>query len=115
MSTYTWAARVSTRTGLPTVLGWSEHEYRWRGSWEPQAGRREDVEQAYNTTSVEEARVILEKYDVEYVYVGDLERDTYAEVGLAKFAEMGEIVFQQGRVTIYRVETTQDEAHVQQW
>lgn len=111
---YSSAGRISARTGLPTVLGWPDHEYRWRGSWEPQAGRREDVEQAYETTSAEEARAILEKYDVEYVYVGDLERDAYGEAGMAKFAELGEIVFQQGRVTIYRVGTTQEEAGVRQ-
>ena len=45
-----------------------------------------DVKQAYQTTSVDEARQILETYNVKYVYVGALERETYGEQGLAKFA-----------------------------
>ena len=97
-SDYLAFGRVSSRTGIPTVLGWPEHEWRWRGSWEPQGGERTsgggwcpsvrcvDIEQAYRTTSAEEARAILETYDVEYVYVGSLERDSYGEAGMAKFA-----------------------------
>ncbi len=96
--------RISERTGLPTVLGWPDHEYRWRGSWEPQAGRREDVQFAYQTTSALEAANVLEKYGVEYVYVGGAERDAYGDAGMAKFAELGEVVFQNAGVTIYRID-----------
>ncbi len=103
-SDYPTFGRVSSRTGIPTVLGWPEHEWRFRGSWEPQAGRREDVELAYKTTSPEEAKAILAKYDVEYVYVGGLEREVYGEAGMAKFAEMGKVAYQNEGVTIYRVE-----------
>ena len=100
---YTWAARVSTRTGLPTVLGWPTHEFRLQNTWEPLNERRKDVETAYKTTSLAEARAILDKYDVQYVYVGDFERETYKEEGLAKFVGLGKIVFRQGNVTIYKV------------
>jgi uncharacterized membrane protein len=100
---YGSTARISARSGLPTVLGWPDHEYRWRGSWEPQAGRREDVERAYTTPSVVEARAILSKYDVEYVVVGNLERDIYGEDGLTKFADLGYIVFENASVAIYHV------------
>jgi YYY domain-containing protein len=104
---YTTLARVSARTGLPTVLGWPEHEQRWRGSWEPQEGRQEDVERAYETTSPDEAEAILAKYDVEYVYIGELEREVYGEQGLAKFAQLGDVAFdlalEDHHVTIYRI------------
>jgi len=100
---YSSDARISSRTGLPTVLGWPDHEYRWRGSWEPQDDRREDVELAYKTTSITEAAAVLDKYDVRYVYVGGAERDAYGEEGMAKFAELGEVVYQNPKVTIYRI------------
>jgi YYY domain-containing protein len=100
---YSSDARISSRTGLPTVLGWPDHEYRWRDSWSPQGDRREDVKLAYETTSVREAAALLEKYDVRYVYVGGAERDTYGERGMAKFAKLGEIVYQNPKVTIYRI------------
>jgi YYY domain-containing protein len=97
------AARVSTRTGLPTVLGWPTHEYRLQDTWEPLNERKEDVETAYNTTSLAKAKAILDKYDVQYVYVGSFEQETYSEAGLHKFVGLGKIVFRQGRVTIYEV------------
>ena len=100
---YTWAARVSTRTGLPTILGWPQHEYRLQNTWEPLNERRKDVDRAYNTTSLSQARAIIDKYDVEYVYVGDFEREAYSEAGLAKFVGLGKIVFRQDKVTIYEV------------
>jgi uncharacterized membrane protein len=100
---YTWAARVSTRTGLPTVLGWPNHEYRLQDTWKPLDERRKDVKAVYNTTSLAEAEAILDKYNVQYVYVGDFERETYSEAGLAKFGGLGDIVFQQAKVTIYEV------------
>jgi YYY domain-containing protein len=100
---YTWAARVSTRTGLPTVLGWPNHEYRLQGTWTPLTERQKDVETAYNTISLTEARAILNKYDVQYVYVGDFEREAYSEAGLAKFVGLGKVVFRQDKVTIYEV------------
>jgi YYY domain-containing protein len=107
--------RVSSRTGIPTVLGWPDHEWRWRGSWEPQGGkplegggwcpsvRCADIDQAYKTTSVDEARAILDRYKVEYVYIGGLERDHYGEEGMAKFAQLGEVAYQNDKVTIYHV------------
>ena len=112
-SDYLLFGRVSSRTGIPTVLGWPDHEWRWRGSWAPQGGQRQDgwcpsvrcidIELAYKTTSVDEARAILNRYKVEYVYIGGMERDSYGEEGMAKFAQLGEVVYQNDKVTIYRI------------
>ncbi len=98
-------ARVSSRTGLPTVLGWPNHGRMWRSSDAPFAGREDDVRRAYETADPLEARQLLEKYDVEYVYVGYLEREAYGEGGLAKFGDPEFMVleFENDGVTIYRV------------
>jgi YYY domain-containing protein len=100
---YTGFARVSSRTGLPTVLGWPWHEQLWRGSLAPQAGRKEDVERAYTTTDPTEARAILQQYDVEYVYVGSLERQQYGAAGTTKFVYFMDIAYQNEGVIIYRM------------
>ena len=100
---YTDYARISSRTGLPTVLGWPGHERTWRGSEKPFAGRQDDVARAYVSTSPGEAKEILDKYDVEYVYVGHLEKEKYGEVGLAKFATFMDVAYQNDSVTIYRM------------
>ena len=62
------------------------------------------ISSPFPSPSPEVGKAILDKYGVEYVYVGRLERQVYGEAGMAKFAALGRVVFQQGQVTIYRVE-----------
>jgi len=100
---YSDYARISSRTGLPTVIGWPSHERIWRGWDELPTDRQEDVARAYTTSSPREAREILEKYNVEYVYVGHLEKEAYGTAGLAKFGAFMEVVFRNETVTIYRM------------
>jgi YYY domain-containing protein len=99
---YSQFGRISMLTGLPTVLGWTGHEAQWRGSYEPQGTRRDDVMLIYTTPDWDTARSILEKYDVRYVYIGLLER-IYAPVNEEKFAQNLKLVFQQGSVSIYEM------------
>ena len=94
--------RVSAYTGLPTVLGWKGHEWQWRGSFGPQGTRFEDVNTAYSTTDVQAARTVLDKYQVEFVYVGPLERKKYGPSALEKFGQFMDVAFQSGEVTIYQ-------------
>ena len=39
---YSAYGRISSRTGLPTLLGWPDHEYRWRDSWSVQGTKMPD-------------------------------------------------------------------------
>ena len=50
-----------------------------------------------------QAAELLQKYSVDYIYVGEAERTTYPTEGLAKLAQLGDIAFQQGDVIIYKV------------
>jgi YYY domain-containing protein len=100
---YTDYAGISSHTGLPTVIGWPGHERIWRGSDKLFQGREDDVARAYTTTSPQEAKEILDKYNVEYVYVGHLEAEAYGVAGLAKFATFMEVAFRNETVTIYRM------------
>ncbi|MDO8615325.1 MAG: DUF2298 domain-containing protein [Dehalococcoidia bacterium] len=98
---FTEFSRRSAYTGLPTVLGWAGHENQWRGSFAPQGTRREDIDTAYNTTDIQEAIAILDKYDVEIVYVGYLEREKYDPAGLEKFRRFMRVAFENDEATIY--------------
>jgi uncharacterized membrane protein len=46
----------------------------------------------------------MDKYDITYVYVGLLERSKYDERALEKFARFMDVIYQQGGVTIYKLD-----------
>jgi YYY domain-containing protein len=102
---------VSASTGLATVLGWAGHEQQWRGGDPPSYAqidvRRADIATIYNAGDLEQARALLKKYGVDYIYVGTAEQATYGQLDLNKLSQLGEQVFQQGNVTIYQVGSRQ--------
>jgi uncharacterized membrane protein len=99
---YTGYGRISAHSGQPTVLGWNFHETQWRGG-EAEKGTREfDIERLYTSADWIEAQFILQQYDIRYVYVGSLERSSYA-VNETKFLRNLTPVFQFGNVIIYEV------------
>ena len=103
---YEFTSVISTMTGLPTVVGWVTHEVMWRGGWDKVAGRDTDADTIYQTTDEAEARELLEKYDVEYIYVGARERERYEAQGLDKFAQSPqsyELVFEDDGARVYHV------------
>jgi len=100
---YTDYARVSSATGLPTVLGWTVHEWLWRGSYDPLPERINDVQTMYQSTSVDQTQQLLNKYHVSLVFVGDLERQKYPTLDESKFAQMGKIIYQNGNTRIYEI------------
>ena len=71
------AGLISRSTGIPTIYNWPGHELQWRGPSPEFARRERDVATIYQTTNFEEARELLAKYDVEYVYIGPRERNKY--------------------------------------
>ena len=102
-TSYAYEGRVSTLTGLPTLLGWAGHEGQWRGSYEVQSAREPDIATIYNTLDIEQALTLLDKYGISYVYVGPLERSEYDPRGLDKFGRFMETVYQNDGVTIYKI------------
>jgi YYY domain-containing protein len=99
---FTEYARVSSRTGLPTVLGWGGHELQWRGNYEEPGRREPDINTIYSSLDTQQVLTLLEKHAISYVYVGPLERGKYNPAALAKFDRFMEVVFQQANVTIYQ-------------
>ncbi|MFQ6013924.1 MAG: DUF2298 domain-containing protein [Anaerolineae bacterium] len=100
---YSEYARVSSQTGLATLLGWGGHELQWRGNYDEPGRREPDIETIYNSQDIERVSSLLKKYEVSYVYVGSLERAKYDPLSLAKFAQFMDVVYEQGDVTIYKV------------
>ncbi len=98
---YSSYARIANYTGLPTVLGWDNHEGQWR-DYSLIGNRRQDIETLYTTPDGFIAQEIITRYNIRYIYIGGLERSTYP-VDEVKFNSLYRLVFQQGNVTIYEV------------
>lgn len=112
--------RVAAFAGSVTPLGWIGHERQWRGG-DPAllrdlTVRQDEINTLFNTTDLNEASRLLDKYRIQYIYVGQFERlgyrqggigagcaagPPYAPAGLAKFDTLMVPIFQQGIVTIY--------------
>jgi uncharacterized membrane protein len=99
---YSNYARISTYTGLQTVIGWPGHESQWRGDYTPQGSRSDDIMRLYTTTHWEDAQSVIDQYNIRYIYIGILER-TSMPVKEEKFQTHLKPVFQQGDVVIYEV------------
>ena len=80
-------------TGLPTILGWYTHEWLWREDTSDLNEKSLEIETIY--TSVDEAQVreLLEEYQVEYIFVGQMERDKYPELNENLLRSLGTAVF----------------------
>ncbi len=85
--------RISAATGLPTVLGWYVHEWLWRGDTEELDNRASDIENIYTSSDTDLVRSLIDKYQIEYIYVGKLELDKYTQVNDTLLKELGEVVF----------------------
>jgi uncharacterized membrane protein len=103
-TSYSTFARVSAFTGLPTVLGWPVHEWLWRGSNDVAGPREEEVKKMYEAPLSEEAALLFEKYNVEYIFVGKKEYEAYTQMDPSQFLKMGRVVFEQGDTVIIRRE-----------
>ncbi len=103
------AGRTGALTGMPTVIGWSGHESQWRGaSYGPTAGSRPDeIQRLYTDLRLDQVMPILEKYEVDYILYGPVERsaEKYGSSGEQKFMEYFDIVCESGESRIYRVDT----------
>ena len=109
------ANRVAMFTGLPSIIGWDWHQRQQRAVTPPTliSNRIADVSTLYSTTNTAEALSIIEKYNVRYIYVGQLEWVYYDPQGLNKFdalAEQGLLseVYRNAGVSIYEVLATNE-------
>ena len=105
---YHWSGRVSSYTGLPTILGWPWHQIQQRMPYRYAVeGRAGQIREIYNTTNLGRTESLLREYEVKYIVVGELERAYYSPAGVQKFSEMAaqgliEPVFRNDGVVIYQ-------------
>lgn len=97
---YKWTNAPASLTGLPTVAGWY-HEVGYR-NYSVFNQRIDDVNTMYTGDRAERIE-LLDRYEVEYVYVGPQERARYGGVEFSSLPGVS-VAFQNDDVTIYRVD-----------
>ena len=106
---YRWGSRMTNYTGLPGVVGWEWHQQQQRaifpGNWVSE--RIDEIDNFYLTPDLDQARDFLQKYDVNYIILGQQERGRYPGEGLEKFPVAEGIfwrrVYEDGNTIIYEV------------
>jgi uncharacterized membrane protein len=99
-SRWTYESRVSTFSGIPTILGWEVHEYQWRtdhpSGWLNE--RAKDIKSIYEDPAL--TIPLMKKYNADLLYVGQIEKAHYSinlpESGLCK-------KYQNEEVTIFEI------------
>ncbi len=99
---YTWSSRISTFSGVPTVLGWGNHEAVWRGRWDEIQERSADVAAIYARPGTREACDRLRAYGVKWIVAGERVRQRYG----APVEDLGRLAhpaFARAGTEVYRV------------
>ncbi len=100
---YSEFARIASHTGVPTVLGWGNHEGLWRGN-DPEVGRRlEQIKRFYTSRDPRVGWDTIQKYRVTHVVVGDMERQVYPGADSVGDFPFLAPVFRSGNTTVYAV------------
>lgn len=102
---YTDYNRISAYTGVPTVAGWWVHEWLWRGTPEIVGNRIPDIVAFYESEDIAETQRIIEKYNIEYAVISNMEREKYKNLNEEKFEQIGTKVFEStnGFGALYRL------------
>lgn len=99
---YTTYNIISTFSGMPTVLGWIGHEAQWRGGYLEIGSRQSDLRVLYSTSDWSQAESVIDLYNIHYIVVGELERQTY-QLEETKFEQNMIKVFESNTVDIFEV------------
>ncbi len=108
---YSYSSRISTFTGLPTLMGWVGHEVQWRVNWVKHSqteqadfdSRQASIDTIYTNPDSSIVLTTLARYHVQYIYVGDFERNKYPKADLKRFKTFMHIVYNVDGVTIFQV------------
>ncbi len=103
---YSGENRIAIYTGLPTVLGWKHQVTQQHSS--VQAGmdavqRLAHIRMIYRAPSRAKTMELLDRYAVDYVYLGNIERRRYRLPEETKFDGWLPVVYENEGVCIYKV------------
>ena len=100
-SDYSDSNRVSSFTGMPTILGWVGHEQQWGRNESEITKRSEDISKIYNSSDPNSIKAILRSYGIKYIISGPRERNLYGSNNLSSFPNFLNEAFSDNGFIIY--------------
>ena len=104
---YSEYARLSSASGVPTYLGWANHEGVWRGNeiHQETEARRQLVSRLYSCGDPHEVRRLVNQAGIHLVAIGALERKDFSWAQLQAVVEAGEVLLDQEGAMLVRFAT----------
>ena len=95
---YNVSSRISVFTANPTVLGWHGHQWIWRAdenydSPEEENNRWADVHNIYSYNNIDFVKEKIQKYNISYIYIGNVEFKEKQNLNLDLLLSLGEVVY----------------------
>lgn len=106
---YQWNSRISVQTGLSSVVGWANHMRQQYSRMVPLVTERiADMQQLYRSENPTEIANLIEKYQIDYIVVGQLELGYGSPITFALLDQMAqagtlEVAYRVGETVLYRV------------
>lgn len=102
---YTYASRISSLSGQPTLLGWAVHEELWRrgAPWPAVLRERGALVESFYKGPDADLADRLRQARVAYIVVGVVERRRYPQVSERRFANCADVVVRSGDTVLMRV------------
>ncbi len=91
---YTEYARISSASGVPSILGWANHELVWRGHGISKVtdARQRLLDRIYRSADPEAVAAAVREAEVDLVVIGALERRDFDPLHLDAVRAAGEVV-----------------------
>lgn len=107
---YYWNLRISSYTGLPSVIGWQNHLRQQYPHHDKEVLQRvEDIQWFYLTDNPDEILALVRKYNIRYIVSGELEQAIALSRQLVPLEQLVlagrlSVVYENGMTRLYRVE-----------
>lgn len=102
---YTYDCVIPALTGHPTVVGWQTHEWLWHNSYDYVRDRQSDVAEIYTGSDLNYKKQLLSEYNIDYVYVGNRERERFGGINYDALYTLGTVIYQSndGECILYKL------------